>query len=64
MVVANHVLLRWLITVYRIFQNLIIEATPRRFIFDATIVVSNKCPIVHEEVEAFFVMQKVPVTTI
>jgi len=47
-----------------IFQNLIIKATAPRFTVDATILVSNKCPIVDEQVEAFFVMEKFVVTTV
>jgi len=34
------------------------------FTVDATIMVSNKCPIVDEQVKAFFVMQKATVTTV
>lgn len=33
------------------------------FTVDATIMISNKCPIVDKQVKAFFVMQKVAVTT-
>lgn len=64
MVVANRVLLRWLITVSRIFQNVIIKATRPSFTVDVIIMISNKCPIVDKQVKVFFVMQKVAVTTI
>lgn len=64
MVVANRVLLRWLIAVSRIFQNVIIKATRPSFTVDVIIMISNKCPIVDKQVKAFFVMQKVAVTTI